>query len=48
MQNNTIYYQSSKDIACICYQNATQSYSTHTRADKITVKRCLKFTPTIQ
>ena len=37
MQNNTIYYQSSKDIACICYQNATQSYPTHTHTAHITL-----------
>lgn len=36
MQNNTIYYQSSKDMVCICYQNATQSYPTHTHAAHIT------------
>ncbi len=37
MQNNTIYYQSGKDIVCIWYQNATQSYPTHTHAAHITL-----------
>ena len=36
MQNNTIYYQSGKDIVCIWHQNATQSYPTHTHTAHIT------------